>query len=94
MAYTTSDRDLPAHQARQQQVADGAELLVLLQQIPNLAEHHRGRFLEQSNVLAVGYYEWNELERVNDNRVKHRTPGVLLHMLDGLLKGAEEEMLW
>ena len=29
MAYTASDRDLPAHQARQQQVAGGAESCIL-----------------------------------------------------------------
>jgi hypothetical protein len=33
-----SHRNLPAHQARQQQVARGAEFLVLLFQDPNLLE--------------------------------------------------------
>jgi hypothetical protein len=36
MAYTASDRDLPVHQARQQQVAGGTELLGLKTKVSRL----------------------------------------------------------
>jgi hypothetical protein len=58
MAYTASDRDLPAHQAWQQQVAGGAEFFVLPIQVGTLLIEWLGNFPEQ--LLQPS---WREQER-------------------------------
>src|SRR5687768_14769355 len=78
----SSDGDFAAYKARQQKVASGAELLVLLHQVRNLAEHWRNRLFEESNHLLDGNCKWNPLKRIHDDRIENGPAGVLLEMFN------------
>src|ERR1035438_2064486 len=87
------DRNLRAHQVRQQQVAGGFELLVLLQQVLGLLKRRLNSLIEQRNDLLFGHDERDELKGVNDDGVEYCTNGMLLKMLYHLAQSAEQEPL-
>lgn len=62
MAYTASDRDSPAHQARQQQVAGGAQPIVLGLEDEALREACRDDMLELIAEQTCWHNNWYAVE--------------------------------